>query len=66
VAATRADGASVGQPPGLDAQLPVAVRGDGWSDCMTLLVMSPLKFVQRPAALVPRLRLPLTQFHGGC
>ena len=35
-----------------------------WSDGTTHLVMSPLEFMQRPAALVPRPRLHLIRFHG--
>ena len=30
----------------------------------THIVMSPLEFIQRPAALVPRPRLHLIRFHG--
>ncbi len=35
-----------------------------WSDGTTHLVMSPLEFMQRLAALVPRPRLYLIRFHG--
>ena len=35
-----------------------------WRDGTTHLVISPLKFMQRLAALVPRPRLHLTRFHG--
>ena len=35
-----------------------------WRDGATHLVMSPLEFMQRPAALVPRPRLHLIRFHG--
>jgi len=35
-----------------------------WRDGTTHLVMSPLKFMQRLAALVPRPRLHLIRFHG--
>ena len=35
-----------------------------WSDGTTHLVMSPLEFMQRLAALVPRPRLHLIRFHG--
>jgi hypothetical protein len=35
-----------------------------WRDGTTHLVMSPLEFMQRPAALVPRPRLHLIRFHG--
>ena len=35
-----------------------------WRDGMTHLVMSPLEFMQRLAALVPRPRLHLIRFHG--
>jgi hypothetical protein len=35
-----------------------------WRDGTTHLVMSPLEFMQRLAALVPRLRLHLIRFHG--
>ena len=35
-----------------------------WRDGTTHLVMSPLEFMQRLAALVPRTRLHLTRFHG--
>jgi hypothetical protein len=35
-----------------------------WRDGTTQLVMSPLKFMQRLAALVPRPRLHLIRFHG--
>jgi hypothetical protein len=34
-------------------------------DGTTHIVMSPLEFLQRLAALVPRLRLDLIHFHGG-
>ncbi len=36
----------------------------GWRDGTTHLVMSPLEFMQRLAALVPRPRLHLIRFHG--
>ena len=36
-----------------------------WRDGTTHLVMSPLEFMQRLAALVPRPRLHLIRFHGG-
>ncbi len=35
-----------------------------WRDATTHLVMSPLEFMQRLAALVPRPRLHLIRFHG--
>ena len=35
-----------------------------WHDGTTHLVMSPLEFMQRLAALVPRPRLHLIRFHG--
>ena len=35
-----------------------------WRDGITHLVMSPLEFMQRLAALVPRPRLHLIRFHG--
>ncbi len=35
-----------------------------WRDGTTRLVMSPLEFMQRLAALVPRPRLHLIRFHG--
>jgi len=35
-----------------------------WRDGTTQLVMSPLEFMQRLAALVPRPRLHLIRFHG--
>ena len=35
-----------------------------WRDGTTHIVMSPLEFVQRLAALVPRPRLHLIRFHG--
>ena len=35
-----------------------------WRDSTTHLVMSPLEFMQRLAALVPRPRLHLIRFHG--
>ncbi len=35
-----------------------------WRDGTTQLVMSPLTFMQRLAALVPRPRLHLIRFHG--
>ena len=35
-----------------------------WRDGTTHLVMSPLEFKQRLAALVPRSRLHLIRFHG--
>jgi hypothetical protein len=35
-----------------------------WRDGTTHLVMSPLEFMQRQAALVPRPRLHLNHFHG--
>jgi Putative transposase len=35
-----------------------------WRDGTTHLVMSPLEFMQRPAALVPRPRLHVIRFHG--
>ena len=35
-----------------------------WHDGTTHLVMSPLAFMQRLAALVPRPRLHLIRFHG--
>ncbi|WP_088281862.1 transposase [Ideonella sp. A 288] len=35
-----------------------------WRDGTTHLVMSPLEFIQRLAALVPRPRLHLIRFHG--
>ena len=35
-----------------------------WRDGTTHLVMNPLEFMQRPAALVPRPRLHLIRFHG--
>ena len=35
-----------------------------WRDGTTHMVMSPLEFMQRLAALVPRPRLNLTRFHG--
>jgi hypothetical protein len=35
-----------------------------WRDGTTRLVMSPLEFMQRLAALVPRSRLHLIRFHG--
>ncbi len=38
--------------------------GTPWRDGTTHLVMSPLEFMQRPAALVPRPRLHLIRFHG--
>ena len=36
-----------------------------WRDGTTHIVMSPLEFMQRLAALVPRPRLHLIHFHGG-
>ena len=35
-----------------------------WRDGATLLMMSPLEFMQRLAALVPRPRLRLIRYHG--
>ena len=35
-----------------------------WRDCTTHLVKSPLEFMQRLAALVPRPRLHLIRFHS--
>ena len=35
-----------------------------WRDGTTHLRMTPLEFMQRLAALVPRARLHLTRFHG--
>jgi hypothetical protein len=35
-----------------------------WRDGTTHIKMSPLEFMQRPAALVPRPRLHLTRCHG--
>ena len=35
-----------------------------WRDGSTHIVMSPLEFMQRLAALVPRPRLHLIRFHG--
>jgi len=35
-----------------------------WRDGTTHIVMRPLEFMQRLAALVPRPRLHLTRFHG--
>ena len=35
-----------------------------WRDGTTHIVMSPLEFMQRLAALVPRPRLHLIRFHG--
>lgn len=35
-----------------------------WRDGCTHLVMSPLEFLQRLAALLPRPRLHLIRFHG--
>ena len=35
-----------------------------WRDGTTHLVMTPLEFIQRLAALVPRPRLHLIRFHG--
>jgi hypothetical protein len=35
-----------------------------WRDATTHLVISPLEFMQRLAALVPRPRLHLIRFHG--
>jgi Putative transposase len=35
-----------------------------WRDGTTHLVISPLEFMQRRAALVPRPRLHLIRFHG--
>src|SRR5215831_16944672 len=35
-----------------------------WRDATTHIVMSPLEFMQRLAALVPRPRLHLIRFHG--
>ncbi len=35
-----------------------------WRDGTTHLVMNPLEFMQRLAALVPRPRLHLIRFHG--
>ena len=35
-----------------------------WRDATTHLVMSPLEFMQRLAALVPRPRLHLIRLHG--
>jgi Putative transposase len=35
-----------------------------WQDGTTYQVMSPLEFMQRLAALVPRPRLRLIRFHG--
>ena len=35
-----------------------------WPDATTHIVMSPLEFMQRLAALVPRPRLHLIRFHG--
>jgi hypothetical protein len=35
-----------------------------WCDCTTHLVMSPLEFMQRLAALVPRPKLHLIRFHA--
>ncbi len=35
-----------------------------WRDGTTYIVMSPLEFMQRLAALVPRPRLHLIRFHG--
>jgi hypothetical protein len=36
-----------------------------YRDGTTYIVMSPLEFIQRLAALVPRPRLDLIHFHGG-
>ena len=35
-----------------------------WRDGTAHVVMSPLEFMRRPAALVPRPRLHLIRFHG--
>jgi hypothetical protein len=35
-----------------------------YRDGTTHLIMTPLEFLQRLAALVPRPRLPLIRFHG--
>ncbi len=40
------------------------VTKTAWRDGTTHLVMSPLEFMQRLAALVPRPRLHLIRFHG--
>ena len=40
------------------------VAGIGWRDGTMRLVMSPLEFMQRLAALVPRPRLHLIRYHG--
>ena len=42
----------------------VLKRKTAWRDGTTHLVMSPLEFMQRLAALVPRPRLHLIRFHG--
>jgi len=39
-------------------------RRRAWRDGTTHIVMSPLEFMQRLAALVPRPRLHLIRFHG--
>ena len=41
-----------------------AAPSPAWRDGTTHLVMSPLEFMQRLAALVPRPRLHLIRFHG--
>jgi hypothetical protein len=41
-----------------------AISCKPWRDGTTHLVMSPLEFMQRLAALVPRSRLHLIRFHG--
>ena len=42
----------------------VLKRKTTWRDGTTHIVMSPLEFMQRLAALVPRPRLHLIRFHG--
>ena len=44
--------------------LPALQRFTAWRDGTTHIVMSPLEFMQRLAALVPRPRLHLIRFHG--
>ena len=56
------------QPPrtgGAKAQAcPERVEGTAWRNGTSHIVLTPLEFMQRLAALVPRPRLHLTRFHG--
>jgi hypothetical protein len=50
-------------PDGMPGQVQLELKAP-WRDGTTHLVLSPLEFMQRLAALVPRPRLHLTRYHG--